>query len=1006
LGEEYAQLTRLAHDRLSTTQLADGALSTKQLDDNFAARTPIALASEFDKRITTLDDILFSLRESGASSKLISRTEAARSRLQSKLNKTLDGEVRADNIDEARRLFSTILKGADTETQVSQALENIPDGLKVENWLEALPPLADARLKQLRKSGERTAFTRELQSTLDALKPLNTIEADPFADAAAAVAVTLDAMKLSKGRVRQLGGMTKLLDNVALNIRDPKIKEFITSLNPSARKKFITQVNKLLFQPARQGTIDTVRKEAARLGLSLDVREGATALRLGNHTKNFSSLSGARKYLSNLENESDPLALQAQAARKAVTVKHVGNNEFVVADHNTGTVQSANGAEDAARIVASKPDVDTPELVSQPPITMPGVMRRPGLGGDDQGIDIDMPIFKAGHLPKKGLVSGFRSLATLAQDLESVYGDQGVKAFTQFFRPFADAEINRRNFEQPFVDVLRTVRKTLPRRRDREIAWELFLSPDTVETVTKHLGAQGRHVRAASNLRKWFAKLGVDPDEVGDIARNARRTGGDQSRLLEGMALPATLEPLRTAILDGRVRFHENDPTALASDILRSFSNNMFIEPAWQAGARETFKAMEQIVRKSPSSHDAKFGQDILDHIRAAIEGRPDKEAARVADFLGGFQDRLQKFGLLRGRDRLSARDAERLGRELTQLYSGSAMSLRPALAIRNLMQSFLPGAKTGFGWNLKAQSYVHSNWDKAVQQARDSGALGSDLQGLYLFDDFSAISEGLVRRAQKAGMKFYRWADKRNRVVSYHNGRMAVEHYGNRLAQKKISTDEFLLRTGLAGSSDVAQRSVLQKLRTQGVEAAASEYGRLLSDETQFLYSRLGVPLHYQSTVGRLFGQFGIWPAAYSEYVVRNMGLGTQGGVESVRGAYRKRFASRMVGLWGLTQLGGEALDLDLTQWNFSNPLSFEGGPIPQLVQNTVDSVTGSEFERDLARRNLLRGTRTLIPFAGLTKDIEEALAARRPGDALLLLMGFNLAGERRKRQRKDARR
>ena len=209
------------------------------------------------------------------------------------------------------------------------------------------------------------------------------------------------------------------------------------------------------------------------------------------------------------------------------------------------------------------------------------------------------------------------------------------------------------------------------------------------------------------------------------------------------------------------------------------------------------------------------------------------------------------------------------------------------------------------------------------------------------------------------------------------------------------------MMRTGLAGRSKVDQRrikSLLQGREHPDVTLAEREFGKELVADTQFIYDSMNAPAAFRGTAGRMFGQFGTWPMAFTELMTQNVAAGDAAWTKKFVGNYAKqKLALSAVGL---------ATGVDTSTWNFSNPLTFQGGPWYQALRDvTVLGTSQNEFERRQARGlvNRMFGvtgtpwTTVLNPIGSVTADAIQGLAAMGPGsgggpaEAALLALGFN---------------
>jgi hypothetical protein len=168
----------------------------------------------------------------------------------------------------------------------------------------------------------------------------------------------------------------------------------------------------------------------------------------------------------------------------------------------------------------------------------------------------------------------------------------------------------------------------------------------------------------------------------------------------------------------------------------------------------------------------------------------------------------------------------------------------------------------------------------------------------------------------------------------------------------------------------------------------AATDYMRA----TQFQYRRGTGPYWMQSTVGRLFGQYGTWPSYFAE-----LGRNTL-----LRGSVKNRL--KVIARWSATnaamyEVAREAFGVDASRWLFFSPLGYSGGPLLQIAGQATSAVNQAvnPSEDPVAKieaQRLKSAYQQFIPFpTGATKDFMKAMDAIQDGDyasGAKRLMGF----------------
>ncbi|MGH8651906.1 MAG: hypothetical protein ACREYE_06845, partial [Gammaproteobacteria bacterium] len=339
---------------------------------------------------------------------------------------------------------------------------------------------------------------------------------------------------------------------------------------------------------------------------------------------------------------------------------------------------------------------------------------------------------------------------------------------------------------------------------------------------------------------------------------------------------------------------------------------------------------------------------------------------------------------------------------KLSSYYSGVAMSFRPALAIRDSIQAMMMAPKIGFTQTFRALKDVYGKGLDDAWWARAAQDLGMP-EGINMpiFADapdvFIKTPIGrTVKNLQDAGNLPRRWVDKQNRFSVYRGGERSVLEEAPKLLNKQITWEEFLWNTGLKGSYKTDQdkiHSMLMGKELPDVEGAAREYGKTLSKDVNFVYDSANAPLMFKGTVGKMFGQFGMWPGGWTEYMWQNVSTPDWG--------YRTKFMADFAKIWGASLALGHATGIDTSSWAMGNPLTFQGGPWFQTMRDLATlASTNNEFETRKARAGVGRminhmGTPfagALNPIGGLTTDLIQARNAANPIEAAVLALGFNL--------------
>ena len=576
-------------------------------------------------------------------------------------------------------------------------------------------------------------------------------------------------------------------------------------------------------------------------------------------------------------------------------------------------------------------------------------------------------------------------------------------AHSKVFQPIYNAAKLASEWRQGVSTKLTEITKSME-VGDMENVLATIIDPlaGTWHNITTAQRAQGAALKKlwSDMLQKTAGLSEADADRfiTKDFAA-LRQAGGDLNRF-GGIrnSYPESFHPLFEEILDGGLNVNNSNALGVTWDLIHMGERLRWLKPARD----EAFKEVSRWKNiKGMEPNDVLFAQS---RAKDWLEHMVHQRDSQRTYFTKTIESTINQMNGVLGKDKvdIDSNTIQRWAANMSSWYGGMAMAYRPALAIRNMTQVLLPMAKVGYGRGGRALKMTYGK-DREKHIAEALGELGIPLKGesaVYIGEG----SEGQlgrklfrdVKRLQNTGMIPFRWADRvNNRVTTYNMGKLAIKEEAPALLSGKISWEEFMMRTGLAGSMKVDQRrihSLLMGVERHDVTRAAREYGKELVADTQFIYDSVNSPLAFRGTAGRMFGQFGTWPLSFAEFMHQN-----------ITGA-DKAWTQKFLGNYAIGKgaLGGVGLatGIDTSSWNFANPLTFQGGPWFQTMRDiTVLGTSQNEFERRQARGlvNRMFGvtgtpyTTVFNPIGSVTADMMQALAAQSPVEAALLGMGFN---------------
>jgi len=338
--------------------------------------------------------------------------------------------------------------------------------------------------------------------------------------------------------------------------------------------------------------------------------------------------------------------------------------------------------------------------------------------------------------------------------------------------------------------------------------------------------------------------------------------------------------------------------------------------------------------------------------------------------------------------------------------YTGT-MPLRLGLVLRNMTQTFTTTFLYAGAENY-ARGFARAFTKEGRQLVRELGL--NELTGVPLEEMLAretAPVAGKLRTAYNKGMIAYKGVDAWiNRNISANIGYTTIKHYAPKFLKGQITLQEFKDLTGLVYFPKSAQSQVLRKMLPMweateayqipvvedvavGIEKAAKTYALHMAEDTQWIYRVGNSPQIFTSRIGRLFGQFGTWPTNFVRFWLRGARANGVGSKASQNFLARWFLVNE-----GLHLAGKHLLGIDVRPWILEGPFVFGGGPMAQIFNNVQDLTRGG-LQADLAKQDLKRQFRTLVPFGLFIQDVHRALNEEELSEALKRVIGFRTPEE-----------
>jgi hypothetical protein len=538
--------------------------------------------------------------------------------------------------------------------------------------------------------------------------------------------------------------------------------------------------------------------------------------------------------------------------------------------------------------------------------------------------------------------------------------------------------------------------------------------------MVKRFNADHSIMDDARKARTWIEKFRDDTGiQVYNYLRNELprlRDNGFETKIAYGTR--ATSEKERSffhnLIVDGRLKPQDNHLGRFINVMLGEGYKKKFV-----GAPLEPLKKMLTMTDRAGQSVLGTLRFPVENYIKY-IEGIPDSSQQIMMKTIGDFQKKLggafkQVNKMLPAGMKLPEEfnyPGTALNRMMAMSYV-AGLGLRPIIPIRDALQvltntlPILGPAKFARGFQLAMSK---DGW----KLAREAGALlgRHNLEDLYgdVFQELPPHSGGMLDKAQEIGNKLLapsRWGHNAGRAIAYlgeygdalkaikafRAGKMDLKELTEttsmwffdkplqaRFMRDIIGYDQTMIKKlenqlknveiEIGKAPGTARESAFQKQRealqiqirnaraSVGVppEQIAKKLALETVDHTLWAYRRGTQPMFLRTGIGRVFGQYGLWPLNYLEFIKR----------VATRYPDNKKMAMRAAALWATTNYAASsslsAMGADVGKWFFFSPAGYGGSPHFQLAQDIMkapeESTDGLE-----ARKRILKYPLNFIP-------------------------------------------
>ena len=347
----------------------------------------------------------------------------------------------------------------------------------------------------------------------------------------------------------------------------------------------------------------------------------------------------------------------------------------------------------------------------------------------------------------------------------------------------------------------------------------------------------------------------------------------------------------------------------------------------------------------------------------------------------------------------------------MTMSYVG-ALGARPAIFVRDVFQAatttlpvlgiknFIKGATRG----LTSEGFARAEEAGALLNKKNIGEMYGDIfnelpAGNNTFDKALKLSSKLLAPS--------RWGHNVARAIAY-NGEFdstfeAVQKYRAGV----IDADRLMRDTSIWFYDKPEINKILQLATDKGIpaEEVARRSALQLVDLTLWPYRRGAQPTLLRTGAGRIFGQFGMWPLNYMDFLRR---MATK--VSDFHGP-----ALRTVGTWMGANFAAAAtmegiFHADVGKWFWLSPAGFGGSPHLELAQNLMKMAEETQDGRE-ARRKVLEYPLDFVPASNEIKTILKSIDEGGPAftddghisDNFTRILGFRPLNEAHEQRLQD---
>lgn len=711
----------------------------------------------------------------------------------------------------------------------------------------------------------------------------------------------------------------------------------------------------------RSGGLDDLSRGAAPFGVRAEMENGQYAVAdASGATHYFEGREAAARFIDrNSESLAAPELVDGSALPRGVPRFALASDPF---DPTRSPIETEPPDPDVLR---GKQEADLDDITNWPPHQLGEKPPAGAPGRKPPAAPVLPPGFKTPREDLSLIGAWFRPFYNWMQDTFHKAGwDEGGKAFLAV----KDANEKLKTALAPVNDIMEKAFRDIRGKKGKDIMSYLAAEAGYGPKTAAELGLTEKEIAAAHILRDQVIEptrqMAVSAGLEGDFwqwvtgYRRVLREGFDEYAPSAEGTPQGKMAWWADRAADGSIDPRDTDAIRVVPAYVNQVYRKIHLEDTLNKAAETADTMRDGQYALGPA-------RDQLKRFVEFQRGQPDK-SMRVLRGVANVATDLFNKSVIQANRFLPADhtipvatepfNQEALGRFLMYQYMYS-QGFRVGPAIRAAAQMFTTGLPLlGSKWLSRGLTETYSKGSKVFDEAMQAGATlkntdfrmfaeGAEGGGML------AESAGYFKRALLTTMNWTRGSHNAVRAVTWAGFRAKVQDallaYGGKGDWAGFAKAADIDFTGPIRSRMFLEEA--QRLSSLTGDEARSFVGRVakeLVDQTQWDYSRGGAPGYTKYALGRVLGQYGIWPTSYVEYIRR---LATSGDV-----GQRAARLSRLVAAHGAILAAGDLSGVDTSGWVFTNPMTFSGSPVYQSLNQLPKALDLNSQEGDNARREL----------------------------------------------------